>query len=489
MLLNRPIELHIESGGARWGGVSVLGFTGRESISELFVFDVDVAVVDEGGDLDGRAVPGVEVSLVFELGGVEVRRLHGILGRVRDRMQVADLRRTYRLRVHPRLHRLNAIETQEVFLDLSIPQIIERKLDMHGFSRVDFELRLMGTYDPRDIVVQFAESDVAFISRLCEHVGISFFFEHEDGVDKVVFTDHAGGFSAIAGHDEAVFHGHGQNRGVFGLEVDRDTVPARYFVQDYNYRTPLLDPTGSFDLDPEGDGGVVEYGSHVKSPEEAARIAQVRAEERGATRVVYEVTSDHMPASAGRRTVVLDHPLLAARESLTVVSIEHEGSFPYLDETDAKPRYQNRIAAIPSAVVFRPPRRTPRPRIHGFVTGVIQPGPQGEIGGVAKLTDDGRYTVQIHFDTAVRGQQKASHPVRMAQPFAGHGNSMHFPLLPGTEVIVGFANGDPDRPIILGALPNPVSPSTIAAEEAHTHRVRSSQGVVIEFGNTVPGRP
>ncbi len=484
----RPLEVHIESAGERWEGISVLRLSGREAISELFRFEVEVAVLDEESDLEGRAAPGVEVTVVFEQDGSEVRRLHGVLGAVRDRLEVFGARRTYSLRIHPRLHRMNAIETQEVFLDLSIPQILERKLDMHGFGSGDYELRLVGSYDPREIVVQYGETDVAFVSRLTEQAGISFFFEHEDGTDKVVFTDHGPGFGAVADHGDATFNGRGEQLGVYSLEVVRDSVPARYFVQDYNYRTPLLDPTGSFDLDPEGDGGVVEYGSHVKSPEEAARLAQVRAEERGVNRVVYHAVSSHIPVSAGRRTSVLDHPRLAAREELTVLAVEHDASFPLVEEGAARADYRNRWQAISSAVAYRPPRRTPRPRMPGFVTGVVQPGPQGEIGGVAKLTDDGRYTVQIHFDTAMRGQQKASHPVRMAQPYAGHGNSMHFPLLPGTEVVIAFANGDPDRPIIIGALPNPVSPTTIVAEEAHTHRIRSSQGVTIEFGNTVPGR-
>lgn len=487
MKMTRPLELFIESGGTRWDDVMVLRIAGREAVSQPFSYEIDVVMQDAAADLEGRAAPGLDVTIVFELDGVETRRVHGALGRVTDHLDVNDEHRTYRLTVHPRVHRMNLIETQEILLDLTIPAIIQRKLDMHGFQPEDYELRLLGTYDVREIVTQFGETDLAFITRLTEHVGISFYFEHESGVDKIVFTDHPGGFSSVPEHEEAAFHGRGETMGVYGLSIVHEAIPARYFVQDYNYRTPLLDPTGSFEIDANGDGGVVEYGSHVKSPDEAARLAQVRAEERLCRRDVYHAKSTHQPASAGRRLAIVDHPRLRQKEELLIVEIEIEGNFP-VELERGKPVFVNRFQAIPAGVVFRPLRRTPKPRMHGFVTGVVQPGPEGEIGGVARLTDDGRYTVQIHFDTAVRGQQKASHPVRMAQPFAGHGNSMHFPLLPGTEVIIGFANGDPDRPLIVGALPNPVSPTTIVAKEAHTHRIKSSQGVVIEFGNTVPGR-
>ena len=46
---------------------------------------------------------------------------------------------------------------------------------------------------------------------------------------------------------------------------------------------------------------------------------------------------------------------------------------------------------------------------------------------------------------------KASAPIRMAQPYAGTGHGMHFPLHKGTEVLLTFIDGDPDRPIIAAA--------------------------------------
>jgi type VI secretion system secreted protein VgrG len=262
------------------------------------------------------------------------------------------------------------------------------------------------------------------------------------------------------------------------------------FVQDYNYRTPLLDPTASTDADADGMGGIVEYGNHVKSPEEAARVAQIRAQELLARKRVLDGKSSHPTLSAGRRVALLDHPRLEAEQPLLVTEVVHEAHLPLANETGrVEAGYRNTFRAITEDVVFRPARRTARPRMPGVVTGVIQPGSAGEIGGVAKLDPSGRYIVQFHFDTAPhRDGSKASHPVRMAQPFAGHGNGMHFPLLPGTEVLIAFANGDPDRPVIVGAVPNPVSPAPVVAAEAHTHRIRSSQGVTIEFGRTVPGR-
>jgi type VI secretion system secreted protein VgrG len=119
------------------------------------------------------------------------------------------------------------------------------------------------------------------------------------------------------------------------------------------------------------------------------------------------------------------------------------------------------------------------------VTGVVQPGPNGEVGGVPEIDSEGRYRVQMHFDGGAALRPASSHPMRMAQAFAGNGHGQHFPLSPGTEVLVAFANGDPDRPVILGALPNPTSRSPVVDTNPHFHRTVSPGGLTVEFGTSI----
>ena len=484
----KSLSAYLETDGERWPDVGVRRLTGREAISDLFAFTVDVAVPADR-DLAERAYPGATVTIVLERDGFEVRRIHSMVKTVADRFEDTGDYHTYQLKVVPHAFQLSLVQTQEVYLDVTIPEVMKQKLELHGLGADEFELRLTATYPKREIVVQYGESDLDFIRRLAEHVGISFFFEHGGTTDKWVFTDHVDGFGTIEGVEEVHFHSRGEALGVFALGVTTDLVPGTFFVQDYNYRAPLLDPTGEFAADPDAPGGIVEYGSHVKTPEEAKWLAKIRGEERLTRKVLYDAKSSIAALAAGKATKVLDHPRLEGGRRLLLLEVEHHAAFPLFGEAGADDAsYRNTFHAIPAEVLHRPVRSTPKPRMPGVVTGIIQPGPGGEVGGVAKLTEDGRYTVQLHFDTAQHGQQKASHPVRMAQPFAGHGNGMHFPLLPGTEVILAFANGDPDRPVIVGALPNPISPAAIVADEAHTHRIRTSQGVTIQFGQTVPGR-
>lgn len=479
----RSVNIALESRDEDWSYVRVRELRGREAISELFSFDVEV-VCDPGHDLPKSALPGADVTLVFEIDGAEVRRVHGILGPIRDHLDAAGDRATYGLRIVPRAHRLTLVETQEIYLDRTIPEILTSKLERHDFLPSEFELRLVGTYPTREFVVQYQESDLAFMRRLAEHVGISFFFEHDGETDKIVFTDHPHGFRPADQAEEVSYRPRGEKADVFALEVVSDLVPTSYIVQDYNYRTPLVDLSAVSDLESGNGGGVVEYGAHVKTPEEAERIAKIRAEERLCRQRVYEAKSGLPALCAGGRTTIVDHPKLEGSLPLLVIEVEHEAQLPvFAEESSREAVYSNRFRAVPASVTYRPLRRTPKPRIHGMVTGIVQPGSDGETGGIAQLDAEGRYLVQFHFDTTQPGEERASHRVRMAQPFAGPSYGMHFPLRRGTEVLVAFTNGDPDRPVIVGALYNTASPSPVVASNATKHQIKAASGALFEFGS------
>src|SRR5262249_17480682 len=92
-----------------------------------------------------------------------------------------------------------------------------------------------------------------------------------------------------------------------------------------------------------------------------------------------------------------------------------------------------------------------------------------------------RYKVKLPFDTASAAGIAASRWMRMAQPYAGTAEGTHHPLRRGTEVLVAFVDGDPDRPIIVGAVPNAhtVSPTTRA--NATQSVTRTPSGIRIEL--------
>lgn len=460
----------------------VVQLSGRETISSLYQYKLTLVYPEGGGaNVEPVDIVGADAKLTFfSADSDELRTVHGIIARACLVGSDETVKyRTFELLLVPRAWRLTLVKTQEIFMDSSVPDIIQEKLKrlyLHNYG----SFSLLASYPEREFVVQYKETDRAFISRLAEHLGMSFYFVQGDEQEKMVFTDHNDGFAEPL---EVLFHAGGYGYGIYALSSTAEMAPHAFGISDYNYRIPDVDITGLYELPTGVIGGVVEYGSHHKTSDEADALAKIRAEEFEAKRYVHQGSSVVPSLFAGFVVKVANHPWLADQE-LLVTDIEHHYQANENEDARAGSRhYHNTFRAVPRTKdsTFRPPRVTQRPRIDGVVTGIIQPGPGGEVGGFAQLDSEGRYTVQFHFDTKDESGRKASRPVRMAQPFAGPNQGMHFPLRPGTEVLLVFIDGDPDRPIIAGAVTNPITPSPITNISANKSRIKMASGVVVEL--------
>jgi type VI secretion system secreted protein VgrG len=120
--------------------------------------------------------------------------------------------------------------------------------------------------------------------------------------------------------------------------------------------------------------------------------------------------------------------------------------------------YRNEFVCIPANVPFRPARRTPRAIVQGAQTAIVV-GPAGE----EIFTDEhGRIKVQFHWDREGNRDDRSSCWIRVSQAWAGPGwGALYLPRI-GQEVVVGFLEGDPDQPIVTGAVYNGANPPPIS---------------------------
>ncbi|WP_437986089.1 type VI secretion system Vgr family protein [Sorangium sp. So ce117] len=466
------LSARLESRAFSADAVELHDLTGREVISQPFEFQLHIVCKSPEG-LDEEALLAEPAALVFLRDDREERRLFGVISVVRDALHTETLHMAYTLTFVPRAFRLTLTETSEIFMDLSVPEILKKKLERAGLHEGDdFELRLVSTYPPREYVVQYKETDLQFVSRLAEHLGISFFFEHRDGRDVVVFSDTNSGFQPVAGDGRAHFYPRGDRIGVHRLEGTTRTVPSRYVVKDYNYRTPHVPLMAAATVSEASGGDIVEYGAHFKTPDEGERIAVLRAEELRAGRRVFEGASDVQALGAGAKVTLEGHP--RGDIELLLVEVRHRLQQATLNAGTGEERaYENEFKAIPFSTTYRPPRVTPKPKVHGVITGVIDAAEKCQY---AEVDESGRYRVRFLFDTSSAEDGKASRLIRMAQPHTGAGYGFHFPLRSGVEVILTFIDGDPDRPIIAGAVPNPRTPSTVDAKNGRRNVIRTGGG-------------
>lgn len=282
-------------------------------------------------------------------------------------------------------------------------------------------------------------------------------------------------------------------------------------------RTPLRPKPAATSL----FGRRVTYGEHYTKQNQGEHIAGLRAKEVDCARLRLTGWGCSPNLQPGDMAVITGLPrsLLVElppeltlnyekNESLVVhiISTRHHGKQPLPGKKSNETEYssiETQWTAIPNDIPFIPERVTPWPKISGLVTGIVEssntsytPGEKTESRDYPYLNADGYYRIRFHFAENKQAWQKPklgpsgtdsknSFPdltsaapnvarnsgwVRLATPYAGSSGAndgafgMYFPLNEGAEVLVSFLNGDPDRPVMIGAVPNADNRSLVYSE-------------------------
>ncbi|MCW5209878.1 type VI secretion system tip protein VgrG, partial [Desulfobulbus sp. US1] len=241
-------------------------------------------------------------------------------------------------------------------------------------------------------------------------------------------------------------------------------------------------------------GNIYIYGEHFKTPEEGNALAGIRAEEL-LCREAHFFGEGTVPSFlTGYIFEMHDHYRDSYNQRYLITELSHQGTqSTYLtgaggatSETENQgPAYFNNFSCIPAGVQFRPERLAEKTRLDGTLNATVDASGDGQY---AEIDDQGRYKVKLPFDQGDAADGKASRWVRMTQPYAGADYGMHFPLHKGTEVLLTFVDGDPDRPIIAGTVPNPETGSPVTGANQSQSMIRTAGGNQIRIEDNDGGQ-
>lgn len=284
-----PFRLFVDSASSSL--FQVLSFTGTDRISQPYRFDVTARSSDL--ELDPADYVTRRVSLLMAR-GQGYCPYSGII----TRFALLDTARgfaTYHVRFRSSLWMLRHTVRSRVFLRQNIVDIVKGVLEEAGLSRT-VEYDLGGNYPVREQVVQYQESDLAFVSRLLESHGIWYLFreneltsEEADGSpvqETLVISDRPESFEDIKGQVQLPY------RPVSGLveqrndadteSVDQLTVAQwassrEVLVRGYNYRTPQNPLSASTQVSGGHAGTRYRYGGTLMDNEGAQAMSSVLA--------------------------------------------------------------------------------------------------------------------------------------------------------------------------------------------------------------------
>jgi len=450
--------------------LSVRRFSAQESASSLFT--VSVWARASSPEVDLEAIVGKEASLHVVHGarfirGLGSRRWKGVCAYAEQVQAEPTGLSTYYLRLVPRLYLLTQRRNYRIFQHLNIPDIVAKILGEWG---VEHEWKATrGKYPKLEFKVQYGESDYTFVSRLLEEAGIAFVFADPGASGTKLTLDdklHAGDARPMLPYGDNPNQA-SEKEFVTRVRLSHDVRPGAHTLRDYDFRNPGFPlfaeapkakaPEDFYEQYQYLPGGLLiekgaEGGTPVADDQGTARYVETYGKEKAARYLAGERT--------GKRSVSLDtnaydlypgalltiahhpHQELGEAQRLLVLDMSIEGS------PDGE--WSGSARAVFASEAYLPPQRTPKPDVVGVQSATVV-GPAGQ----EIHTDEfGRVRVQFPWDREGKLDEHSSCWIRVSQGWAGTGFGMLVLPRLGQEVLIGFLQGDPDQPIVVGRVFN-----------------------------------
>jgi len=458
-------------------------WTGREALSTLYSYEVEVTTGDAAVGLCDFI--GARAQLVIRSHD-HTRTISGVIAKARVLSGVAPAGGGSAMQTAfhfgPELAALQHRHGHRIFQDMTTEEIVTKVIKDAGiYMGRDVTWRHEQDLVKRTYCVQYRESDFAFISRLLEDEGLFFYFTHGKDGDALVISD-GKDVDDIAG--EAVVpclesYGLAPAGQITGFVLETEVASNKFSHRDYDYEHPLLALEGLAEIDGEApaDGATLEtyeYPGNFVEPDAGkaraenflgalVRNAAVGRGEGAVTRLL-----------PGLAFSLSQHPRSELNGRYILRSVEHRGTAASFDPAagEEQVNYRCSFSCTPEALVVRPLRSTPKPRMYGAQTAMVV----GPSGTEVYVDDQSRIKVQFHWDREGKADEASSCWVRVAQTWSGAGwGALTVPRV-GMEVVVHFLEGDPDKPLVTGCVYNATHPPPLESDTKSVFRTNSSPG-------------
>jgi len=441
----------------------LLTLEGNEAISDTF--SCRLQLISNQMNIPAKDVIGKKVDIWLQNQDNTKRYINGYVKRFSAGPMKSDGYRNYRAEVVPWLWFLNKTSDCKIFQNKTAPQVIEEIFST--FSIADFLLNITREHHILDYCVQYCESQLEFISRLCREHGLFYFFVHKQGKHTLILTDNVIAYENCDEFEVVQSSGGEVFDHINTWDQDYEFISGKWTQTDFNYETPHTNLSSSansiIDLPDIENYEKFLYPGGYHNTEDARTQTDLCMMEEEAGYDIVQASSNYRSFFPGGKFKLIKHDFEDELGKTFVITQLHihasEGS--YFSGSTGSTLYENSFTAIPDNIQYFSSEKCQKPIMFGPQTAIVV-GPEGE----KIYTDEhGRVKVQFHWDRHGQSNETSSCWLRVSQTWAGKGwGAMALPHV-GQEVIVSFLEGDPDRPIVTGRVYNGENEPAITANE------------------------
>jgi type VI secretion system secreted protein VgrG len=423
-----------------------------ESLHQLF--DIRIITHSTNIDIDINAILGTNMTVSFDIHGTK-RYFSGIVCRFEQVHTIQIDKKSehvafYQIRLVPKTWLLTHTKDYRIFQNKTVQEIIKTILTDASISDFVYKTK-KGTTKKREYCVQYNESNLDFIARLCEEEGIFFHFEHEESIHKLYFSDSSIIATKIGGEGYPFAKRSPESamaNTIYECMQGEQITTGDVTVMDFNYLNPSVSLSSDATSDNLG-GSYYDYPALFQETSDGEPIAKNKLNAFGWNGKFIQGASTIPELTPYKTFSVLNHPRKSLNGQYITSRIKHKIS-QKKSENDLSYTYENEFWAFPAKIPFVPVLKHEKKRIHSLQTATVT-GPKGEEIYTDKYA---RIKVKFHWDSRGTEDEKSSCWVRVAQSWAGgQWGGLVIPRV-GMEVVVSFLDGDPDRPLVMGCVYN-----------------------------------
>ncbi|VTZ48163.1 Type VI secretion system Vgr family protein [Methylocella tundrae] len=426
-------------------------FDGSEGLSELFEFRVEA--LGEQSNVDFDKAIGNNCSMTFKSYAEPDRIFNGVLVEAQGLGAQAGLY-LYRLTLRPWLWLLSRTSDCRIFENQTAIDIIKKVFSDRGFS--DYRVATTGNFPKLEYCVQYRETDLAFVCRLMEQHGVYYFFEYQKDKHTLVLADAKSSHKPAPGHAKIPFiaderQTRRDQEHIFKWTPERRFRSGKFELNDYDY----LQPNADLKSDAQGSASytkskmeIYDYPGKFQKKNDGETYAKIRLQAEQAMDKRRYGEGDAISLFPGALVTLEKYPEGSENKEYLILRAMHSYAMQsYRSGASAGSQpYSGNYEFLPSDINFRAPLTTPRPIVHGPQTAKVV----GKDGEEIDVDEHGRILVRFYWDR----KNKQSCRARVAQVWAGKSwGGQAIPRI-GQEVVVEFLEGDPDRPLVTGAVYN-----------------------------------
>ena len=213
------------------------GFEGDEALSRLFSFELDLQA-ENTTSVDFDKLIGQKVSFGVQGAdpGQTPRHFHGIVVEMVQGARDARLT-SYSMTVAPEIWKLSCRYRSRIFQHIKIPDMLKQL-----FTGFDATYEIQGSFEQREYVVQYQESDLDFASRLMEEEGIYYFFKFTRGAHKLVLANTPQSHPDLPGGSQVIFEavegGERDDERITSWTKEQHWGSGKYTLWDHHFQLP-----------------------------------------------------------------------------------------------------------------------------------------------------------------------------------------------------------------------------------------------------------